>query len=202
MSTRQIDTKTAIKLAEDQQNIVFAIKAEFDTDDILLNTGIGDLVIDGDTYEGAGQLLSISEIEDSNDLKSAGVTFSITGMDQQVLSYALTENYQNRPITLLMAFISGGTDQVSASMVLYKGRMVQMNISDDPNGASISLQTENRLMDLRRPSNYRYTKESQASLYAGDNSLNEVAKIQDMKINWGRGRNQFIDENGIGIDRR
>ena len=57
-------------------------------------------------------------------------------------------------------------------------------------------------MDLRRPSNYRYTKESQASLYAGDNSLNEVAKIQDMKINWGRGRNQFIDENGIGIDRR
>ncbi len=202
MSTRQIDTKTAIKLAEDQQNIVFAIKAEFDTDDILLNTSIGDLVIDGDTYEGAGQLLSISEIEDSNDLKSAGVTFSITGMDQQVLSYALTENYQNRPITLLMAFISGGTDQVSASMVLYKGRMVQMNISDDPNGASISLQTENRLMDLRRPSNYRYTKESQASLYAGDNSLNEVAKIQDMKINWGRGRNQFIDENGIGIDRR
>ena len=202
MSTRQIDTKTAIKLAEDQQNIVFAIKAEFDTDDILLNTSIGDLVIDGDTYEGAGQLLSISEIEDSNDLKSAGVTFSITGMDQQVLSYALTENYQNRPITLLMAFISGGTDQVSASIVLYKGRMVQMNISDDPNGASISLQTENRLMDLRRPSNYRYTKESQASLYAGDNSLNEVAKIQDMKINWGRGRNQFIDENGIGIDRR
>jgi hypothetical protein len=202
MSTRQIDTKTAIKLAEDQQNIVFAIKAEFDTDDILLHTSIGDLVIDGDTYEGAGQLLSISEIEDSNDLKSAGVTFAITGMDQQVLSYALTENYQNRPITLLMAFISGGTDQVSASMVLYKGRMVQMNISDDPNGASISLQTENRLMDLRRPSNYRYTKESQASLYAGDNSLNEVAKIQDMKINWGRGRNEFIDENGIGIPRR
>ena len=186
MATRQIDTKTAVKLAEDHQNIVFAIKAEFDTDDILLHTSLGDLVIDGETYEGAGQLLSISEIEDSNDLKSAGVTFSITGMDEQVLGYALTENYQNRPITLLMAFLSGGTDQVVASMVLYKGRMVQMNISDDPNGASIVLQTENRLMDLRRPSNYRYTKESQASLYANDSSLNEVAKIQDMKINWGR----------------
>lgn len=186
MATRQIDTKTAVKLAEDHQNIVFAIKAEFDTDDILLHTSLGDLVIDGETYEGAGELLAISEIEDSNDLKSAGVTFSITGMDEQVLGYALTENYQNRPITLLMAFLSGGTDQVVASMVLYKGRMVQMNISDDPNGASIVLQTENRLMDLRRPSNYRYTKESQASLYANDSSLNEVAKIQDMKINWGR----------------
>jgi hypothetical protein len=193
MATRQIDTKTAVKLAEDHQNIVFAIKAEFDTDDILLHTSLGDLVIDGETYEGAGQLLSISEIEDSNDLKSAGVTFSITGMDEQVLGYALTENYQNRPITLLMAFLSGGTDQVVASMVLYKGRMVQMNISDDPNGASIVLQTENRLMDLRRPSNYRYTKESQASLYANDSSLNEVAKIQDMKINWGR-----YNDNGSG----
>jgi len=186
MATRQIDTKTAVKLAEDHQNIVFAIKAEFDTDDILLHTSLGDLVIDGETYEGAGELLAISEIEDSNDLSSAGVTFSITGMDSQVLGYALTENYQNRPITLLMAFLSGGTDQVVASMVLYKGRMMQMSISDNPNGSSITLQTENRLMDLRRPSNYRYTKESQASLYANDSSLNEVAKIQDMKINWGR----------------
>jgi len=186
MATRQIDTKTAVKLAEDHQNIVFAIKAEFDTDDILLHTSLGDLVIDGETYEGAGELLAISEIEDSNDLSSAGVTFSITGMDSQVLGYALTENYQNRPITLLMAFLSGGTDQVVASMILYKGRMMQMSISDNPNGSSITLQTENRLMDLRRPSNYRYTKESQASLYANDSSLNEVAKIQDMKINWGR----------------
>ena len=193
MATRQIDTKTAVKLAEDHQNIVFAIKAEFDTDDILLHTSLGDLVIDGETYEGAGELLAISEIEDSNDLSSAGVTFSITGMDSQVLGYALTENYQNRPITLLMAFLSGGTDQVVASMILYKGRMMQMSISDNPNGSSITLQTENRLMDLRRPSNYRYTKESQASLYADDNSLNEVAKIQDMKINWGR-----YNDNGSG----
>jgi len=193
MATRQIDTKTAVKLAEDHQNIVFAIKAEFDTDDILLHTSLGDLVIDGETYEGAGELLAISEIEDSNDLSSAGVTFSITGMDSQVLGYALTENYQNRPITLLMAFLSGGTDQVVASMILYKGRMMQMSISDNPNGSSITLQTENRLMDLRRPSNYRYTKESQASLYANDSSLNEVAKIQDMKINWGR-----YNDNGAG----
>jgi hypothetical protein len=193
MATRQIDTKTAVKLAEDHQNIVFAIKAEFDTDDILLHTSLGDLVIDGETYEGAGELLAISEIEDSNDLSSSGVTFSITGMDSQVLGYALTENYQNRPITLLMAFLSGGTDQVVASMILYKGRMTQMSISDNPNGSSITLQTENRLMDLRRPSNYRYTKESQASLYANDSSLNEVAKIQDMKINWGR-----YNDNGAG----
>jgi hypothetical protein len=193
MATRQIDTKTAVKLAEDHQNIVFAIKAEFDTDDILLHTSLGDLVIDGETYEGAGELLAISEIEDSNDLSSSGVTFSITGMDSQVLGYALTENYQNRPITLLMAFLSGGTDQVVASMILYKGRMMQMSISDNPNGSSITLQTENRLMDLRRPSNYRYTKESQASLYANDSSLNEVAKIQDMKINWGR-----YNDNGAG----
>ena len=193
MATRQIDTKTAVKLAEDHQNIVFAIKAEFDTDDILLHTSLGDLVIDGETYEGAGELLAISEIEDSNDLSSSGVTFSITGMDSQVLGYALTENYQNRPITLLMAFLSGGTDQVVASMILYKGRMMQMSISDNPNGSSITLQTENRLMDLRRPSNYRYTKESQVSLYANDSSLNEVAKIQDMKINWGR-----YNDNGAG----
>ena len=182
-----IDTKTALRLSQDHQEIKFALKAEFDTDTVLIHTGLGDLVIGGETYLGAGTLLAISDIEDSKELKSAGVTFSISGMDIEVLGYALNENYQNRPISLFMAFVSGGTDDVDGYLTLYKGRMINIDISDDVTGSNITLQTENRLLDLRRPSNIRYTRESQQYLYAGDTSLDQVNKISQMDIEWGRG---------------
>jgi hypothetical protein len=181
-----IDTKTALRLSQDHQEIKFALKAEFDTDTVLIHTGQGDLVIGGETYLGAGTLLAISDIEDSKELKSAGVTFSISGMDAEVLGYALNENYQNRPISLYMAFVSGGTDDVDGYLTLYKGRMINIDISDDVNGSNITLQTENRLIDLRRPSNIRYTRESQQYLYNGDTSLDQVAKVSQMNIEWGR----------------
>ena len=181
-----IDTKTALRLSQDHQEIKFALKAEFDTDTVLIHTGQGDLIIGGETYIGAGTLLAISDIEDSKELKSAGVTFSISGMDAEVLGYALNENYQNRPISLYMAFVSGGTDDVDGYLTLYKGRMINIDISDDVNGSNITLQTENRLLDLRRPSNIRYTRESQEYLYSGDTSLDQVNKISQMNIEWGR----------------
>ena len=190
MATRAgIDAKAAIKLAEDHQHIIFAIKAEFDTSTLLLHSGGGDLVINSETYTGAGTLLAVSDIEDSNDLKSAGVTFQLSGMNSTVLGYAVSENYQNRPITLLLAFVSGGTDHVDGVMTLYKGRMVSTSMTDSPTeGVMITLITENRLLDLERPCNYRYTKESQVAIAGtGDTGFDAVEKLQDMEIMWGRG---------------
>lgn len=186
-SRPDIDVTAALKLSEDHQNIIFAVKAEFDTSNILLHSGAGELTFNGEVYEGAGTLMGISDIEDSQELKSAGVTFSLSGMDTEVLGYALTENYQNRPISLWMLFMSGGTDHIVSSILIYRGRMTQINVEDNPEaGSTITVGTENRLIDLRRPSNLRYTKESQQYLYPGDTSLDGVTKLQDMEILWGR----------------
>ncbi len=188
MATRSgIDTHAAQRLAAEHQQIVFAIKLEFDTETIRLHTGAGELTIDSEVYEGAGTLLSISDIEDTAELASSGVTFALSGMNADVLGYALTENYQNRLATMKMGFLSGGTDHVVGAMTIYVGRMTQINIADDPiGGSTISLQTENRLIDLRRPSNLRFTKESQNYLHPDDTSLDEIGKLQDVNVQWGR----------------
>ncbi|MBL19151.1 MAG: hypothetical protein CMC82_04910 [Flavobacteriaceae bacterium] len=189
MATRAgIDARSALRLIEDNQHMVYAIKAEFDTSTIRLHSGLGDLTINSETYTGAGTLLAISDIEDSNDLKSSGVTFNLSGMNPTVLGYALNENLQNRNITMLMAFISAGTDHVEGFMTLYKGRMISSQIQDNTQaGISITLTTENRLIDLDRPSNFRYTKESQVALNPSttDTGFDAVDKLQDTEISWG-----------------
>lgn len=187
MATRQgIDTAIANRLSQDHNEGFFALKAEFDTDDILIWTGTDDLVIGGETYTGAGSLIQISNIEDTVELKSSGMMVTISGMDSTVLNYALTENYQNRSITLFMGFTMGGANEVAGVLTLFKGRMTNMTISDSPDGATIALSAENRLIDLKRPSNLRYTKNSQKYIDSTDTGFNRVNKIQDMEIVWGR----------------
>ena len=187
MATRQgLDSSIVNRLGADEQALFFAVKAEFDTDDILVWSGIDDLVIGSDTYTGAGTLLSVSNSEDNLELKSNGLVVGLSGMDTTVVNYALTENYQNRPITIFLGYVMGGTNEVAGTLTLFKGRMTSLVVNDTPEGSQVTIDAENRLVDLDRPSNLRYTKESQNFLHSGDTGFNRVASLQDKQINWGK----------------
>ena len=181
-----IDSSIQSYLEADHQVLFLAVKAEFDTETIRVWSGDYDLTIDSADYTGVGTLLSISNIEDTLELKSSGLTVALAGMDATVLNLALTENYQNRFITVFLGYLSGGTDTVVGTMTLFKGRMQSMTVNDDPNGSTITIDAENRLIDLDRPSNLRYTKESQKFIDTSDTCFNRVASLQDKEIIWGR----------------
>ena len=187
MATRAgIDASIINRLGASEQNIFFALKAEFDSDDILIWTGTDDLIINSETYIGAGSLLTISSMEETTELASNGVVVSISGMDATVVNLALTENYQNRPITIFLGYVMGGTNEVAGTITLFKGRMTSLVINDTPAGSSVTIDSESRLVDLDRPSHFRYTKESQNFLHSGDTSLNRVSSLQDKQIVWGK----------------
>ena len=187
MATRQgLDASIVNRLGADEQALFLAVKAEFDTDDIMVWSGIGNITIASESYTGAGSLLSIGTAEDSTEIKSTGMDVSISGMDTTVLNYALTENYQNRPITIFLGYLMGGTNEVAGTLTLFKGRMTTLSVNDNPSGAGINISAENRLVDLDRPCNFRYTKESQNFLHSGDTGFNRVASLQDKEIVWGK----------------
>tara|TARA_R100000734_G_C3319162_1_gene114477 strand:+ start:6429 stop:7070 length:642 start_codon:yes stop_codon:yes gene_type:complete len=187
VATRQgLDSSIVNRLGADEQALFFAVKAEFDTDDIRVWSGIDDITISSETYTGAGTLLNVSNTEDNLELKSNGVVVALSGMDATVVNMALTENYQNRPITIFMGYVMGGTNEVAGTLTLFKGRMTSLVINDTPEGSTVTIDAENRLVDLDRPSNLRYTKESQNFLFSGDTGFNRVASLQDKQINWGK----------------
>ena len=169
MATRPgLDPSIINRLGADHQEIFLAVKAEFDSGSIRLWTGIEDLTISSEEYLGAGSLLTISSPLEDTEVTSSGVQISVSGMNETVLSYALSETYQNRPLTIFVGYLSGGTSDVVGTMTVFKGRMTALAISDDPDGSTITIDAENRLIDLKRPSNLRYTKESQEFLHSGD----------------------------------
>ena len=187
MATRQgIDTAISSRLGGDAQQMFFAVKAEFDTDDIRVWTGTDDITVNSETYTGAGSLLGISGVEEDLEIKSSGISISVSGMDSTILNYALTENYQNRPITIFLGFQMGGSNESAGELTLFKGRMTSLQINDTPEGATVTIDCENRLVDLDRPSNLRYTVESQEFLNSGDTGFNRVQSLADKQIAWGQ----------------
>ena len=90
----------------------------------------------------------------------------------------------------------GGTNEVAGTITLFKGRMTSLVINDTPTGSSVTIDSESRLVDLDRPSHFRYTKESQNFLHSGDTSLNRVSSLQDKQIVWGK-----TSANGDGFGR-
>ena len=100
----------------------------------------------------------------------------------------------------------GGANESAGELVLFRGRMITLSIADTPDGATVTIQAENRLADLNRPSHYRYTKESQNFLYPNDVGLNRIASLQDKEIVWGKktdinGSKTILDLEHAGQDR-
>ena len=193
-----IDANITNRLGADQQILFFAVKAEFDTDTIRLWTGIDDITVDGETYTGAGSLLAVGDIEDTMEVKSTNCTFTLSGMDKTVLDLALSEDIQNRKITLLMGYLSGGGNVSAGEIVLFSGRMTNLTISDETNGMTVAINAENRLVDLNRPCNLRYTQQSQQIISSGDTGFKYVMAIQDKPVEWGKSTNSSTTGGGGG----
>ena len=202
MASRQgIDSATITQLTADVSEPFLAVKAEFDTDEIRVWTGVDDISLNSETYTGAGSLLNVSRVDETNELNSEGVSIGLSYMDATVLDHALTENYQNRPVTIFMGFTTGGTNNIKGYLTVFKGRMINMSINDTPDGASIMLSAENRLIDLATPRGYRYTHQAQDHLFSGDLGVQYIQKIQDKEITWGEETESYSNSMGRELSR-
>lgn len=185
----------------------FAIKAVLDSTTLSLWTGIGDISISGTTYSGVGTFLDISDIEETAQISAKGLALTLSGVPSDLLSLALTEQYQGRLLTLLFGvtdlqrvfllrqsgdFIllqDGGkvilnTDDVPAE--LFKGYIDQMVIDEGSETSKISVAVESKLIDLERGRIFRYSNQSQKATFPNDKGLEFVDSLQDKKFNWGR----------------
>lgn len=174
--------------AEFSQDSLFpfvAVEAEFDSGDVRLWGGYGDIIIDGALFTGGGSLLSISAVEETSEIAARGASVVISGLDPAIISIALGENYQNRQFTMYTGALDAD-GAVQSSYVLFRGRIDQMGIEEGAETATIAVQIENRLIDLERPRARRYTNEDQISLYPGDTGFSYVNDLQDKTIDWGK----------------
>lgn len=165
---------------------LLAVEMLFDSDALRAWSGFGTLEIDGNDYTGAGTIMQLSVIEETAEIAARGASFTLTGIPTEFVSLALTEPYQGRIVNVyfgLFDVTAGATEVIK----MFSGLMDVMTINDDPNSVTISMTAENRLVQLERPNNTRFTSEDQKRLHPLDNDkgFDFVNDLQDKEITWG-----------------
>jgi len=158
-----------------------AVELAFDSGTTRLWNGHGDLTVASNTYTGSGDLMSISAIEENNEISAKGLNLVLSGIPSSLLSLALTENYQNRGVKVYVGTITSGT---VASYEAFSGRMDVMTLQESGESCTISLTAESRLIDLERPRIRRYTAEDQKLIDADDTGLDFINSLQEAKFEW------------------
>ena len=187
--TRTLTTNVSNILDDDQVLAFFAVKIEFPSGTLRMWTGLGEETIDSETYTGLGNLIGISKVEESEELRATGLELTLSGVPSSLLGTILTDSYQGSPVTVFMGFLtesSTGVTIVADPFTVYKGQADTMNINEDGENLVVSLKVENRIIALEERRNRRYTEEDQKISHSTDDSLRFIAGLQNKEISWGR----------------
>lgn len=184
--TRGLVTDIANAVSSDVVRPVVFVQCAFDSGALNLWSGLGDLTADSVDYVGAGTLLSIGSIKESAELQANGVSVTLSGVTEPLLSKARDENYQGRSLKILLGVMDSTNTLIDNPFVIFSGFMDTMTIQDGAETATIRVTVENRLVEFERSRQRRYTAEDQKIDYPTDKGLEFVAEIAEKEIVWGR----------------
>lgn len=144
-----------------------------------------DIVMDGQTYRGVGDLGSIGVVEEGTETRSYGLTLSITGIRPEYLTEVTTNPIQGRPVLLHFGLVDESHSLIGTPLQIWGGRMDVATIELGQT-ATITVTAESRLVDWERPRVRRYTHEDQQASFPADMGLEFVSSMSEIELVWGR----------------
>ncbi len=185
MSKRQLSAALEADTVAPALTPIVLVELDFPSGFVRMWSGLGPLSWDGKVWLGAGQIGSISAVEETTEIKAAGVAFALSGIPSEMVGLTYGEHYQGRPVAMWFGTLGAAGQVTVAPHKVWSGRMDVMMDEDDGETATITVQAESRLVDLERPRVRRFTDEDQRQLYPGDTGLRFVAGLQNKDIQWG-----------------
>jgi|TARA_R110002126_G_scaffold79654_1_gene197616 hypothetical protein len=172
---------------------LMAVELEFSDGTLRMWNGYGDITMtaggSSQTFTGAGDLLGISEIEESDILSMSGVTLTLSGIKSSLISTALSAQYTNRNGAIYLGLFDTSANVIADVYTLFKGKMDVLNISEGQQTTMIQLKLESRLVSFEKASNRMYTLEDQKVDYSNDLGFEFIPDLQDKEIIWGKATN-------------
>lgn len=153
---------------------------------VRLWTGLGPLTWDGKTWLGGGTLVGCSPIGESREVKAIGFTVSLSGVPSAYKARALAGIRQNKPGRIWLALLDASGNVLADPYLLQIGKLDTNLLETTGQTATISVQYESRLVDLEKPRDRVYTAEDQRLDYPADDGFNQVPRLQDLELVWGR----------------
>jgi len=151
---------------------------------VRLFTGIGSISWDGKTWTGGGQLLGISPIEETTEIRAVGFSVTISGLPTDKITLAMTLLRQGLPGKIWLGLFDASGDLIADPYQARRGKLDMVVVELGPEACTVALQYEDRLIDLETPRGRRYTSEDQQIDYPNDLGFDFVPSLQDLNLTW------------------
>lgn len=189
MAERDLTAGMLTAIAAGTLRPVIFFEGEYDSSGtaayLRLFTGVGTLSWDGKTWTGGRDLLSITPIRETTHVQAIGFSVTVSGLPADKLATALASMRQNKPGRLWLGFFDDAGDVIEDPFPLRRGRFDMAPISRSGDEMTIEARYEDRLVDLERPRERRYTHQDAQLRSPGDRGFDQVAELQEAQDVWG-----------------
>jgi len=185
--TRPLDGPVDTVVASGKQNWALLLELGFDSGVVNVWSGTGELIANSKTWQGLGDMGSISGVTEVTDLTDvvlkATLSHIMTGLMPELVDEVTTQDTTFRPFEFLIVFFDDDR-VVLGTVILAVGFIdqIQLAVDADSGGITIDLVTETAL--LTRSNFVRLTNDAQQNIFPGDLGLQFVTDLDDQII-WG-----------------
>jgi hypothetical protein len=186
---RTIGSTFSTQLSSSQTRPFYAVEFLYATP-LRIWTGYGDFTILSETYTGLGNLVSISQLQESADTKANGIKVVASGLNTDILSTALSQTQQGVVVNIYFGVLTTTSNAqaiVDTPYEIFSGFVDTVTINEQGDTSSITFDIESKLISLERPLDFRYTDQDQKHYFPNDKGLEFVDDIQNKQIVWGGG---------------
>lgn len=194
--TRAIDSATLAILESDSANAIYFIELLIDEGSpevaLRLHTGLGQITWGSRVWTGAGSLLGIKNVQETNKVNPTPFKAVLSGVNSDVTNVVFNTEYYRKPCLVYIGALSGGALAATPD-IIFSGfiESIDMSIGGE-DGDVVELTAESEFILFKRSRNVRYTDRQLQSEYPGDLGLEFLEFAAKANVVW-RGRN-----NGLG----
>lgn len=148
--------------------------------------GVRPLTAGGFEWQGSGDVISVSGMEHARDMKASQVTFTLSGANTELISFAAGSQQEvvNRPCSVFLQFLTEAYAPLDNPIAVWSGNMDTLSFSVGGDSQQIQLTAESLWVTrIRAPYAY-YTDRDQQARWPGDLAAVFMPTLRNKTVTW------------------
>jgi hypothetical protein len=148
--------------------------------------GQGRITAGGETWDGLGEFVSMSSLSSGAGDVAAPVTFSLSGVDEEIHALAVAggQTVRGRAVAISLQFYNHAMVALDSPVVFWTGKMDRITAEGDLQSRSVSLICEGLFTNRSKPVAGLLSDRDQQARFPGDKGLQFVNSLIYKAVKW------------------
>ena len=190
---RTIDSTTLAETQSTKTYPIQLIKFQVTTnnaDSLFLNTGYTNITYNSDTYLPGSNIISLSPVEETKDVKTNAITIKLNGIPNTIIAALENVNAIGGIVTIYQAFWNEETGSIQGQIYQKWQGIINSHAVDEENvktgNINITVECKNIVGAILKTKSGRFTSDSSFKEYnSNDASMEFVASMVDFNPRFG-----------------